>query len=378
MHAIEIVDLFAGPGGLDVAANWLGIPVIGIELDENACATRRAAGLQTIHADVTDFKPTDFPNSTVLAGGPPCQKYTVAGSGAGRRDLEEVRRITKRMAVGDDVTSDLAKLADEGLVLEPLAWALAAYNAERPYEAIVLEQVPAVLPIWAAVGEALEARGYSVKHGVLRTEQFGVPQTRRRAILIARLNGEAMLPVATHRPYRKGVPRDSGNPNLLPWVRMGDVLELPKPFEVVSNYGTGGDPKARGRRTSDQPAATVTGKVSRNRVLLPDGTVHRFSDSEAGRLQTFPADYPWSARDRAQQIGNAVPPRLAVHVLAAALGLGDEAVNKAIARADGKTPETMDGMDAVHDDPRSTIPELSSSALTVRSRLMSRATTPLA
>jgi DNA (cytosine-5)-methyltransferase 1 len=42
--------------------------------------------------------------------------------------------------------------------------------------------------------------------------------------------------------------------------------------------------------------------------------------SEAGRLQTFPADYPWSGKDVSQQIGNAIPPRLAAHVLAAALG----------------------------------------------------------
>ncbi len=44
---------------------------------------------------------------------------------------------------------------------------------------------------------------------------------------------------------------------------------------------------------------------------------------EAGRLQTFPEDYPWRGRDIAQQIGNAIPPRLGVHILAAALGLTD-------------------------------------------------------
>ena len=46
----------------------------------------------------------------------------------------------------------------------------------------------------------------------------------------------------------------------------------------------------------------------------------RLKVSEAGRLQTFPADYPWSGKDVSQQIGNAIPPRLAAHVLAAALG----------------------------------------------------------
>jgi site-specific DNA-cytosine methylase len=45
----------------------------------------------------------------------------------------------------------------------------------------------------------------------------------------------------------------------------------------------------------------------------------RFTHAEAGQLQTFPADYPWSGADIAQQIGNAVPPRLAAAVLGAML-----------------------------------------------------------
>lgn len=41
---------------------------------------------------------------------------------------------------------------------------------------------------------------------------------------------------------------------------------------------------------------------------------------EAGALQSFPADHPWSGRDIGQQIGNAVPPRLGAALLTAALG----------------------------------------------------------
>jgi DNA (cytosine-5)-methyltransferase 1 len=226
------------------------------------------------------------------------------------------------MAAGDDVRPSLAKLDDErtGLVLEPLRWALEADAQNHPYEAIVLEQVPAVLPVWNAVGEALEGVGYKVSCGILHTEEFGVPQTRRRAILIARRDCEPKLPAPTHRRYRKGVPRSEGDPQLLQWETMGDALDRRGPFVVISNYGTGGDPKARGRRTSAHPAATVTGKVSRNRLVTPeDAEIDRFTLGEAGRLQTFPVDYPWSGNDIAQQIGNAIPPRLAAHVLAAAL-----------------------------------------------------------
>lgn len=310
-----------------MAARWLGVGVDGIEWDANACATRRAAGLGTEQGDVRKYGPRDFKfkSANVLAGGPPCQTFTVAGSGAGRRALDQVLAFVKAMAAGEDVSAELADLDDErtGLVLEPLRWALEAVRADdrKPFETVVLEQVPAVLPVWKAVGEALEGVGYKVDCGILHTEEFGVPQTRRRAILIARRDRQPRLPEPTHRRYRKGVPRSAGETRLLPWETMGAALKRPHPFVVISNYGTGGDPKARGRRTSEEPSATVTGKISRNRLVSPAGAeLDRFTNFEAGRLQTFPIDYPWSGADVAQQIGNAIPPRLAAHVLAAALG----------------------------------------------------------
>jgi site-specific DNA-cytosine methylase len=54
-----------------------------------------------------------------------------------------------------------------------------------------------------------------------------------------------------------------------------------------------------------------------------DGTGIRVSLAEAGVLQSFPTDYPWQGRpiNTYEQAGNAVPPRLALHVLAAASGL---------------------------------------------------------
>ncbi|RSN20871.1 DNA cytosine methyltransferase [Streptomyces sp. WAC 05977] len=315
-----MVDLFAGPGGLDVAAHWLGVSVTGIEWDADACATRAKAGLCTKQGDVRLSKPANYPEARILSGGPPCQTYTVAGNGTGRRALDQVLSFVDAIAQGDDITEDLAQLGDvrTGLVLEPLRWAI---EAGVPYEAIVLEQVPAVLPVWGAFARVLEDRGYSVDYGILHTEDFGVPQTRRRAILIARLDAEAKLPKPTHRRYRKGMARGEGDQNLRPWKTMGEALGWSKQFTVVSNYGTGGNPKDRGQRLSTQPAFTVTGKVSRNRLIgRPEGEPDRFTDEEAGRLQTFPPDYPWSGRGIAQQIGNAIPPRLAAHVLAAAQG----------------------------------------------------------
>ncbi|MFJ9947700.1 DNA cytosine methyltransferase [Kitasatospora sp. NPDC091207] len=358
----KIIDLFAGPGGLDVAAQALGLPVVtGIELDEDASATRTAAGLPTKTRDVREFKPSDFEDANVLVGGPPCQTFTVAGNGEGRAALDKVLEFANRYAAVQPgqhneefaaIRDDLKQLSDErtGLVLEPLRWALEALIDGRPYQAIVLEQVRAVLPVWRAFGEILKAKGYTVADPeILHTEEFGVPQTRRRAILIARwagdgarLEGEPKLPKPSHRRYAKGTDRNSGDSSRLPWVTMREALGRTDRFEVISNYGTGGNPKDRGRRRYDEPSATVTGKGSRNKLEWHGRDLGAFSLSELGVLQTFPRDYPWRRQNGddvdapgvrsviAQQIGNAVPPRLGMHVLASALDFKREDLEAAI------------------------------------------------
>ena len=318
MTGIEMVELFAGPGGLGAGAELEGVHGQGIEWDPNAVTTRRAAGLPTIHADVRAHGPADFPRATVLGGGPPCQTFTIAGSGAGRAVLDDILTAVKKMGAREQV--DATTFGDErtGLVLEPLRWILEALDTGRGYQAIVLEQVQQVQQVWNAYAEVLRAEGYEVATGVLATEQYGLPQTRRRAVLVARLGIPVALPAPTHRSYKKGVPQHEGDPALLPWVSMGEALDRPEPFTVISNYGTGGDPKNRGRRTSSEPAFTVTGKISRFRIVDRDGGETRFTAAEAGQLQGFPADWPWSGNDIGQQQGNACPVPLAAALVRAA------------------------------------------------------------
>ncbi|RZE63913.1 DNA cytosine methyltransferase [Streptomyces albidoflavus] len=372
LDGIRILDLFAGAGGLDVAAHFLGFRSLGIEWDRNACETRYAAGLPTIHADVSVMRQTRFheiPESVdVLAGGPPCQSFSVAGTGAGRVALDTVKEFIHRLVSGEDegeIDQELHALGDPrtALVLEPLRWLLKAIDTEGrdPYNVIVLEQVPTVLPLWEVYAEVLssgEGRLGGIKYEAacwaLKTEQFGVPQTRTRAVLVARRPGHGgITPLEpTHLPfdlYRRKrqatrtamLPTDAPDAKK-PWLSMAEALNAAAniqgspvnvsrlstddemKFFVVSNYGSGGDPKNRGRRLSSEPAFTVTGKVSRNKVYKSTAEYEadkwdRFTIPESGVLQTFPHNFPWSGNDQAQQVGNAVPPRLGMHVLSNAL-----------------------------------------------------------
>ncbi|MEU3700820.1 DNA cytosine methyltransferase [Streptomyces anulatus] len=361
-----IVDLFAGPGGLDIAATIMkdeGVESIGVEWDDATRATRAAAGLLTTEVkDVAALGPCDpsVVEATVLTGGPPCQSFSVAGSRKGHEALDDVLRLATRLADHEDeasfdvawkeVKAETDAMSDDrtGFVLQPLRWIMEAkLKRGRPYEVVVLEQVPTVLPVWKHFVEILRRTGYAAEAHVLHTEDFGVPQTRRRAVLIAQFDPENVhrkvpFPKATHQRYRKGAERlsarDDHNGGSLfddvePWVSMRDALRATRTtdFVMVSNYGSGGDPKNRGRRESGEPAPTVTGKVRRNRlyhlrkdssgeiVIRLDDELDRLSAQEAGLLQSFPAAYPWRSTDVAQQIGNAIPPRLSLHILSMAL-----------------------------------------------------------
>ena len=239
----EVVDLFAGPGGWDLAARALGLDPLGIEWDDAACSTRDAAGLRTLMADVSAVDPADYGKLDGLIASPPCTAFSMAGAGEGRDAVHVyVDAITRWWAQGE--APDYAQL-DEAcgdpsahLVLEPMRWAWATDP-----EWVALEQVPSVLPVWEAIATALTTRGYFVWTGLLSAEQYGVPQTRTRAILLARKKkyGPVCAPPATHQRYvaprvkekqeetlfdvpepeRIVLPEDEG---LLPWVSMSEAL----------------------------------------------------------------------------------------------------------------------------------------------------------
>jgi DNA (cytosine-5)-methyltransferase 1 len=219
----KVLDLFAGAGGWEVGLRGLGLSAVGVETDAWACATARAGGHERLQADVTVVDPHGFSPVWGLIGSPPCQAYSTAGKGLGRADRPLVIACAHELAAGHD--SRAARLrecrdARSLLTVEPLRFALAL----KP-RWIALEQVPPVLELWSVFAGLLSAHGYESAVGVLSAERYGVPQTRRRAFLIASLDGPVSLPDPTHRSYnarRRETPADELV--LEPWVSMAEAL----------------------------------------------------------------------------------------------------------------------------------------------------------
>jgi len=267
-----IRDDFAGPGGWEQGLRLLGHtgPVIGVEHDQAACDTARAAGFDRIHGDVRADGPTDFAG---YIASPPCQTFSAAGKGSGRKHLDHLLQAVRRVTFGMTPHDAVAWVGDAELdersvlVLEPL-------NTIRDHRPrwVALEQVPAVLPIWQAYVEALSSLGYIARTGLLQAEQYGVPQTRKRAVLVAvrqdvadahGLTG-APWPTPTHSKFysRDRTRLDDG---VLPWVSMAAALgaEAGGSISTGNNSGMGGGATKPYERSSDVPSPTLTGNVSR-------------------------------------------------------------------------------------------------------------------
>lgn len=411
-----ILDLFAGPGGWTHALTVLGSQDVGLEWDEWACKTRAAAGQLTIRTNVAAYPVWPFTGRTIgLIASPPCQAWSMAGKRLGLLDQPLVHQAVADLAAGQDTRAKLLASCRDArslLAAEPMRY-LHALNTVGEPEWTVMEEVPDVLPLWRQYAQTLRTWGFSTWAGILNAADYGVPQTRRRAILLASRVRTALPPEPTHAPFAE--PETLFGPGRGKWVSMAQALGWgatnrpvptvcagggpgggPEPFPSGSRKSltdardrgtwllhTGRDQRPDGTRQTTsphtRPAPALTTKsggqwtvrphpgttqppdgTGGRRWLLrsnnqtnatvrgadePAGTLffgHRANEctwvaeppghsddtataeavritaQEAGVLQSFPADYPWAGNKGQQfsQIGNAVPPRLAAHVLA--------------------------------------------------------------
>jgi len=369
-----VVDLFSGAGGWMEGLAGLGWAAVGVEWDRDSCATSRAAGHTVITADVTTVDPGDWRTVWGPVGGlvasPPCQGISRAGL---RTGIADVPRLVAAVARGGG-----HRYADERseLMLVPLRWV-----ADLWPEWVALEQVPDALPVWNAYARRLRADGYHAWAGILCAADYGVPQTRRRAFMLASRVRVVEPPVPSHYDPRRG-PALWGTP----WVSMAAALGLGGTLhtnrgqrpdgtrqtapadEPAPAVGTKDGHRWQLRLNTrahaaavDEPASTVSVGPRLDRVTWepavdrmprwayarPGTTVQAdprigrpgHKDREHGEpmfsadavrvelwqlgvLQGFPQGYPWQGTRTsiATQIGNAVPPPLAAVACRAASG----------------------------------------------------------
>ena len=247
-------------------------------------------------------------------------------------DLDEAPRAAK---IAKAVTS-------AALVAEPARFILAG----QP-EWVAMEQVPGVLPIWQVYAAELRRMGYSAWTGILNAADYGVPQVRERAFLIASRAVEVSRPESTHYDPRKGY-QLWGEPWLTMAAALGWGMTDRPYFTLATAGGNRGGADRAGRRLwcpeipvcragqwavglraprhdrLRRPAARQTRpqRPRQRRGAIRAGSV-RLTPAEAAALQSFPPGYPFAggATKAHQQIGNAVPPLLAEHVLAMATGI---------------------------------------------------------
>lgn len=180
----KILDLFCGAGGLSwgMDKNPYFKTMVALDFDENAANTfkKNMPYAEVVVGDITDSKIKE--NIVTLAkktgvnmivGGPPCQGYSMKGKKLGLQDprnflfreyLDLVQRLQPDVFVIENV---------KGLLLSANGW----FKDE--------------------IVSTIENLGYTVRFGILNAANYGVPQSRERAIFICSKHGAIELPEAT-------------------------------------------------------------------------------------------------------------------------------------------------------------------------------------
>jgi len=362
---MKAVELFAGAGGLALGTKAAGFHHEAvIEWNRNACDTIRENNRRGViewplfQGDVSafDFKP--YEGVDLLAGGPPCQPFSIGGKHRGHVDdrnlfpqaVRAVREIKPRAVLIENV---------KGL-LRP------AFN--HFFEYVILQLTYPELTIrkgeeWQQHRSRLErhhTKGrktglhYQVVWAILNAADFGVPQRRERVFIVGfRCDVAARwsFPMPTHSQAsllrsqwltgeyweRHGISkrkRPTPSPSIVarlermnedafalePWRTVRDgICDLPNPERgknLIPNHVYNPGARAYAGHTGsplDEPAKTLKAgdhgvPGGENMLAKPDGSVRYFTVRESARLQSFPDNFIFqgSWTETMRQLGNAV------------------------------------------------------------------------
>lgn len=305
-----LVSLFAGCGGMDLGFRG-GFDFLGQHFASQPFSHVFANEINTAAARTFGFNFPDVPVSTqdvrelstaihfdqpvdVVTGGFPCQDFSLAGKrqglnvSRGQLYLSMVRvveRLRPKLLIAENVRGLMTW--QKGLALEVITSDFASL-------------------------------GYRVEYRLLNAADFGVPQTRKRVIIVGvrdDLHHRFDWPGPTHS--------ETGGSGLSRWRTSKDALFDLEDLESLSRFPNSGYSKAKltpGRQGNkpilpDHPSVTIRAEHHGN-IEFHYSANRRLSAREAARLQSFPDDFEFfnSTTDAYRQVGNAVAPVFAWHI----------------------------------------------------------------
>lgn len=375
---MKAIELFAGAGGLAMGSALAGFKHEAVvEWNADACATIRAnqaLGVSVVkrwplfHGDVRDFDYSPFVESIdLVAGGPPCQPFSLGGKHKGHQDerdmFPEAARAVKELRPRAFIVENVKGLLRQSFasyfnyIVLRLTYPELSIKADEEWERHLGR-----LENHHTSRRHLEGLTYQVVYRLVNAANYGVPQKRERVVIVGFRNDQRQgwsFPEPTHteerlfwdmwvsgeywdrhlvakrqRPHllddmkkRLERMRVDGRPSGKPWRTVRDAIsDLPDPTKKdwskqypnhIFNPGAKVYPGHTGS-PMDAPAKTLKAgghgvPGGENMLANRDGAVRYFTVRESARLQTFPDEYIFSGSwgEIMRQLGNAVPVDLA-------------------------------------------------------------------
>lgn len=301
---MNVLDLFCGAGGFSTGFSQAGYDILaGVDNNEDALESYEknhdtsGHNIDLAEADATEIlEETGVDTNEIdgIIGGPPCQGF----SNAGERDPDDPRN--KLVFNYFDL---IGEIEPEFFVMENVRGILFDRNSH------VIEYIK----------DRADELGYNLEYEVLNAANYGVPQTRKRVILIGMKDHEPEHPEPIYS-------EDD-------WVGVRDVIgdkveEHTTDGQVVSSYGTQETLRGeRNTRSLDQPCYTIRATRALVDIIpsdydpddydgvpsITDVREYRFDEEDAAQIQSFPEGYEFTGTltEQRRQIGNAVPPKMA-------------------------------------------------------------------
>ena len=334
---IEVVDLFCGIGGLSYGMKSAGFDILaGYDLDKTCqYAYETNTGGKFFYKDVREITADEIQSFyskkkntiRVLAGCAPCQPFSTYAHTNKHKDENKYNLLYEFGRLVKDIHPDIVTMEN--------------------VSAIASFKLKSVLADFVRV---LEEEGYNVKYQVVFCPDYGIPQTRKRLVLLASLLGKINLISPTHQkeeyvtvrntienlPPLKAGETCSSDPlhrcRALSDLNMkriqatpygGSWKDWPKELLLDCHKKTGGESfgSVYGRMVWDEPSPTMTTLcmgIGNGRFGHPIQD-RAISAREAALFQTFPTSYKFFPDEQSislskvsRYIGNAVPPRLGV------------------------------------------------------------------